>query len=142
VNEKLKDYSEALKGINRLFGRKSLSELNSDETSQLIEQIQHTTQLTTKNKNFRIDGFKISYLSALLCSFFPNLIPIIDRRILYGIGLESRIKLNSQKQVINMIELYPDLIKQMQILLRSDEETKSIRELDKELFIKKLPHLV
>jgi len=94
INEKLRDYYlEELQEIDKAFNSKKLSELKDDEIKNLIEYVNSISDLTT-NDETKIDGFGVSYLSALLSSYFPELIPIVDRRVL--------IKLKKMKSKLNI----------------------------------------
>lgn len=134
VNLKLEKYSELLKKIDQKFNSKSLVDLSENELNILIQLVENMFELTESSET-KIYGFSISFLSALICAHFPNLIPIIDRRVLNGFGMKN-LKLNSSQQVTNMKDLFPDLIKKMQTILKEANEKKSLRDLDKELFIK------
>ena len=85
-----------------------------------------------------IDGFKSSYASALLHFYFPNLIPILDRRVLQGIGI--KIRTNTQGQVVQIDQYYPQLIDAFYKDL-TEGSGKTLRELDKEYFIKPIPEV-
>lgn len=134
VNLKLEKYSELLKKIDQKFNSKSLVDLSENEFNILIQLVENMFELTESSET-KIYGFSISFLSALICAHFPNLIPIIDRRVLNGFGMKN-LKLNSSQQVTNMKDLFPYLIKKMQTILKEANEKKSLRDLDKELFIK------
>ncbi len=132
VDTKLKEYSKHLEEIDREFGNKQLRELSEEELESLKKKVQSFIQLT-KNRMTAIDGFKSSYASALLHFYFPDLIPILDRRVLNGVGIE--VEKNSQGQVINIEEHYPELIDKFFDYLKKNP-TKSLRDYDKECFTK------
>jgi len=88
VNKKLKKYSEHLMAINQEF-RKYLKDLSSEELESLKNKALSFIRLTLSNST-SIDGFRCSYASALLHSYFPNLIPILDRRVLNGMGIKVK----------------------------------------------------
>jgi len=80
-------------------------------------------------------GFKCSYASALLHFYFPNLVPILDRRVLNGIGI--KVKRNKQGQVVNIERYYSALIDLFHSYLKYNPN-KSLRDYDKENFVKPL----
>ena len=86
--------------------------------------------MTNDNK---IDGFSISYLSALLNVYFPDLLPILDRRVLINFDIVSNGDVNKQGQIIDIERFYDKLIFKMRD--KAILENKSIRQIDKELFI-------
>jgi hypothetical protein len=137
LNIKLKSYSRLLRLIDEKFGKQSLKMLNQVETKSLVNLIMEMVSLTFL-KETNIDGFKSSYLSALLHSFFPMLIPILDRRLLINMGLVQQSDLLSTKQVRKIEVFYPPLIYKMQEVFVNS--TKTLRELDKEYFIIDLPN--
>lgn len=90
VNQKLISYSILLKAIEDAFNLKELSQLSNEEIMELILKVNIICNLTHKDTNTKIDGFSISYLSALLSSYFPNLLPILDRRVLINLNLVTK----------------------------------------------------
>lgn len=136
VNLKLEKYSELLKKIDQQFNSKSLVDLSENDLNTLIQLVKNMFELTGSSET-KIYGFSISFLSALICAHFPNLVPIIDRRVLNGFGMKN-LKLNSSQQVTNMKDLYSELIRGIQTLLKEVNGRKSLRELDYELFIKSM----
>ena len=95
--------------------------------------IKNGTSVVRRDSLFRIDGFGSSYTSALLHFHFPTLIPILDRRVLNGAGINAEI--NAQGQVVDIERYYPELIQYFHRELRNRPEI-DLRALDKELFIK------
>ncbi len=132
MNVKLKKYSECLGNIHNRFDSKRLGELSNGELKVLKEKAHSFVSLTLSDDT-SIDGFKSSYASALLHFYFPNLIPILDRRVLNGAGIHA--KKNSQGQVINIEQYYPNLIDKFYIYLKNNP-IKSLRDYDKECFTK------
>ena len=62
--------------------------------------IKRACDLTKMKTSTKIDGIGVSYLSALLNAYFPNLIPILDRRMLINLKLVKRADLvESTKQI-------------------------------------------
>jgi hypothetical protein len=136
VLQKLKSYSSILSEIEKKFKNKKLSDLDIVELNQLIDLVNSICELTNKKTSTKIDGFSDSYLSALLSAYFPKLIPILDRRILINLNIVKNKDVNKQGQVKNIRSFYPELllkIKELSIL-----KNMEIREIDRELFIKKL----
>lgn len=136
VEQKLTYYSTILKEISSNYGSKSLGDLCHDERVQLKKLITRLCELTKKDCPTKIDGFGASYLSALMSSFFPKLIPILDRRILLNLKLVREDDVSSQGQIKNIEKFYPILIDKMYSICT--KSNKSLREIDKEIFIMKL----
>lgn len=88
--------------------------------------------------NYNINGFKYSYMSALLHAYFPNLLPILDRRILINFDLVFSKDLDSTKQVKKIEQYYGSLVNKFRDILVMND-TKSIRHIDYENFILELP---
>jgi hypothetical protein len=84
----------------------------------------------------KIRGFGPSYASALLHAFFPDVMPVLDRRILNGAGIS--VCLDSQGQVKNIGSHYGQLIDACQKAL-SEDGALSLRQLDKRWFCAELP---
>ena len=136
INKKLKSYSKILQEIDNKFSSKSLCSINSVELKELNILIENICYLTNKDSKVRIDGFSVSYLSALLNAYFTNLIPILDRRILINMNIVSDNDITTQGQIKNIFNFYEILIHRIREL--SVNNKKSIRDLDKEYFIKKI----
>ncbi|MCA4898257.1 MAG: hypothetical protein ACK514_03015 [Bacteroidota bacterium] len=134
---KLKKYSKALREIEAEFSSRNLAELNDKEVKELIEKVKTLCYLTKKNTDSKIDGFSISYLSALANCYFPNLLPILDRRVLINIGIVTRQEIDKQGQIIDIERFYEPLILEMR--KKSSSENKTLRQIDKELFVIKIP---
>jgi hypothetical protein len=133
INLKLKAYSEIIKKVAERFGHRNLRDLNEVELKSLQKFSAEFLTLVKKDSLFCIDGFGSSYASALLHFHFPTLIPILDRRVLNGAGINAEI--NAQGQVIDIERYYPELIQYFHRELQKRPE-KDLRTLDKELFIK------
>ena len=131
ANTKLKKYSEYLNIIHKVFSGKQLKNLSNKELELLKSKARSFICLTLESST-AIDGFKTSYASALLHFYFPNLVPILDRWVLNGVGIDA--KKNTQNQVINIETYYPALIEKFYIHLKANP-TKSLRDYDKENFI-------
>jgi hypothetical protein len=133
IAEKLIAYEQIFKEINLKFNNRNLNNLDNNEITELITFSDNLIKLTDyRNKN-RIDGFSISFLTTLLHFYFPNLYPILDRRVLNGLKLITEADLDTQRQVKNLKDFYSKLI----LEFKQRTENKTIRELDKELFITK-----
>ncbi|GAB1431612.1 hypothetical protein MASR2M29_02370 [Spirochaetota bacterium] len=76
ITQKLEPYSGVLEKIERTFGDRSLSSLSNQETDSLVALCVESFAVLDAN---RIKGFSHSYWSALLCAYFPALLPILDR---------------------------------------------------------------
>ena len=136
IQTKLLPYSNVLSEIAKEFDGKSLEKLNKRELDLLLNLTKKACNLTEKGSRTKIDGFSISYLSALMCSFFPNLIPVLDRRVLINLQLASENDLYKNGQVKDIEQFYPDLIRKMHTECTRLE--KNLRELDEALFSQKL----
>jgi hypothetical protein len=136
IEKKLIAYSDILIRISEKFNNKILSQLKDSEIEELIRLITVICNLTDKKAETRIDGFSVSYLSALLNSYFPTLIPILDRRVLINLSLVSTGDIDKYGQIKNIQRFYAPLVKTFRD--RCKNENLSIREIDKFLFSTKL----
>jgi len=134
LNNKIAAYEKILVDIANSFNGKKLSELSEQETAGLIGLCDKFCALT-QVKETKIRGFGASYASALLAAHFMELIPVLDRRILNGAGIE--VEYDSQKQVKEIAQYYGVLIKSCRSELLKREKL-TLRILDKEWFIKPL----
>ena len=133
INQKLIQYSIGLKEIDKSFHGRKLSDLTDSDIENLIKMLNGIISLTDKDSfHSRIDGFSTSYLSALLNAYFPELIPILDRRLLINLKLVSDSDKDSQGQIKNIKRFYESLIKRISEKVK--ESGKSIREIDREYF--------
>lgn len=132
LDEKLKFYEGCLNSIEQIFGQKNMGLLDQQGVDRLIELCDGFLTLTKSTKS-NIRGFGPSYASALLAAHYPDLIPILDRRVLNGAGIQR--KLNSDKQVKNIEQYYGELIRACWAQLRT-HAGMSLRELDKQWFVK------
>jgi hypothetical protein len=130
IVEKLESYSAILRRINEAFGDRSLCDLSPTEVESLI--VLCLGSFTTLDAN-RIKGFSHSYWSAMLCAFFPSLLPILDRWIVANLDITH--EKDSQGQVKNLQQHNPEVIRRFYKLTIS--EGLSIRELDKRLFVER-----
>lgn len=137
INQKLIHYSDWFKEIDKSFHGRILSDLTDGEIDNLIKMVDEIVKLTDKESTrTKIDGFSSSYLSALLNSHFPDLIPILDRRLLINLVLVTKSDEDSQGQIKNIKSFYGSLIKRFAEIVK--ESGKSIRETDKEYFSKSI----
>ena len=114
----------------------SLNDLLEEGLDRLIVFVLEICELTDKTKSSNIDGFSVSYLSALLNTYFPKIIPILDRRVLINMGLVTNADITKQGQIKNIIKFYKPLIKA--IHLESINTDENIREIDRRFFIIKI----
>lgn len=140
INTKLIQYSVGLRNISDHFNEKSLDILNEDEVELLISKVQVIIDLTKKGSETRIDGFSVSYLSALLNAYFPNLIPILDRRLLSNLEIVTSADRDSQDQIKDIQRFYKSLIIKISEIIKENGET--IREVDRRIFSKHLKNKV
>ena len=136
LNKKLKSYSDIFNQIDNAFQNQTLVQTTDSDFTKLIEFIKSVVQLCQTEKT-AIDGFKSSFLSALLHSYFPELIPILDRRLLINLNLVQLSDLSKGRQVNKIENFYPILIAKIREICKSSNET--IRQIDKKYFIIKLP---
>jgi len=132
VNKKLARYSELLREIDSKLGTKTLQELAREELTWLKDKARSFVCLTLDDET-AIDGFKVGNASALLHFFFPELVPILDRRVLNGACIEA--KLTKEGQVIDIEKYYPALVQNFYDHLRN-HPSKSLRDYDRECFVK------
>lgn len=136
IAHKLVSYSKKLVAIHDLFRDKSLKNLSDYEINLLNELIGSICDLTLKSKETKIDGFSVSYLSAMLNAYFPVLIPILDRRVLINLKLVSNSDIDSYGQIKHIRRFYSPLVKEVANLSRVED--KEVREIDKILFTTRL----
>ena len=133
ITEKLVVYGQLFKEINERFYNKNLNNLDDNEITELITFSEKLIRLTDYKSEKKIDGFSVTFLTALLHFYFPNLYPILDRRVLNGLKLITETDLDKQGQVKKLKDFYSKLI----LEFKKRTRTQTIRELDKELFITK-----
>jgi hypothetical protein len=121
---KLKKLSEKLKNFHKTFNGKSLPQISKSDLQKLIKQAQDFIKF---DKIVKINGFGPSFASALLHFHFPELIPILDKRVLKGAGIASIT--NSNK----LPSYFPGLIKYFRKKVNGKIK---IRDIDKKLFSK------
>jgi hypothetical protein len=133
---KLQQYEQALRTASKdsAFSR-ALSDLDDQDYLEAREQIVAFAALS-RRAEARINGFGVSFSSALLHFYFPRLVPILDRRAVNGANLKG-IEVDAQDQVTNLLQLYPALVDCFRITLRENAEL-TLRELDRYLFSQEL----
>jgi len=136
IDNKLTKYSKILVEIKDKFSGKDLEHLSDNEINELTILVTSICNLTHKTTLTKIDGFSVSYLSALLNSYFPKLVPILDRRVLINLSLVKLTDIDKYGQIKNIQRFYDPLMKKFAEL--SKKEQLSIREIDKYLFTTKL----
>lgn len=135
IKKRLKSYSDVLEKLLEVFGATSLAELNERETKTLVADCGRFLRLTRIRSTY-IRGLGPSYASALLAAHFPTLVPVLDRRIINGLGLTA--DRDSQGQVRRIEKHYPEVIRAFRRRLRAGE-ANDVRELDRVLFAVPLP---
>ena len=130
LDNKLSVYSRQLAVIGRFLGDKSLNSLTVDELAQLKSLASDFLMLTV-NDETAVRGFRSSYASALLAGYFPNVLPVLDRRVLQT--AQIKYDEDSQGQAKRIYLHYPELIGKCYEALRASPGT-TLRELDKKLF--------
>jgi hypothetical protein len=136
VNDKLVYYSTILDRIFAQFGKRNLIDLDDKEIIQLSCLVDEAFDLTYKTTYTKIDGFSDSYVTALLHFHFPELIPILDRRLLNNLNLLTDIDIDSYGQVKNIRRFFRKVVTEFR--RRCLISKQSIRELDKEIFSRKI----
>lgn len=133
---KLQQYEQALRAASKdsSFSR-SLRGLDDHEFEKVKQAIVAFVALAQRPEA-RINGFGVSFSSALLHFYFPSLVPILDRRAVNGANLKG-IEVDSQDQVSNLLQLYPALMDYFRSKLCEDPKL-SLRELDRHLFSREL----
>lgn len=112
----------------------TLSSMSEAEFEVVKKKIVNFASIS-EDEDARISGFGASFASALLHFYFPLVVPILDRRVLNGSGIDG---VKIQKGVVsNFLDLYPELIVNFRKRLL-DNRGITLRELDLELFQKKL----
>lgn len=117
--------------------KQSLGHLKEDEYARAERRMVEFAGLGNSGSE-SISGFGVSFSSALLHFYFPELVPILDRRVLCGAGIA--VQLDKQGQVKNLLGWYPSLIKYFRDRLKSDPQL-TLRALDRSLFVEQMPRL-
>lgn len=136
VDKKLSDfYQPLLNAIKESYCKSKLQDLSSDELAELSNLAKQFV-LLTKEADPKIRGFGVSYASALLAMNFSDLLPVLDRRVLAGAGIEEGLAAMRKTggQVKHIEAHYPELLKRMRKELKSDGNL-TLRELDRKWFV-------
>jgi hypothetical protein len=136
LEDKLKAYNACLLGIAEGFKEKHLRDLKDPQVLKLCDQAFDFLQLTLSNAT-KIDGFGPSYASALLNIYFPDLLPILDRRVLLAAGA-PHVQVNSQRQIRKIEQHYSWLIQETHRRLKRNTKL-TMSQLDFDLFSTELP---
>jgi len=136
--EKIKKYEGEIRELQSLLGsQNSLGGLDESDFIKIKPKIVAFSSMATI-ENTRIKGFGPSFSSALLHFYFPNIVPILDRRALNGAGI-SGLDVNNQGQVTNMMDKYPELINYFRKRMKGNIKIE-LRDIDQELFRIPLGH--
>ena len=129
-----KYYQPQLKAIKDSFGFIKLQELTPAQYEELSRLATEFVKLT-KDTDSKIRGFGVSWASALLALNFPDLLPVLDRRVLAGAGIKEGIEAMNKKggQVKNIETHYPQLLKRLSLSLNRNEAL-TLRQLDRKWF--------
>jgi len=133
---KLQHYEKALRtASNDCTFSRALSDLEDGDYLKVREKIVAFAALSQRPEA-RINGFGVSFSSALLHFYFPRLVPILDRRAVNGANLKG-IEVDAQDQVTNLLQSYPALIDYFRLKLTENGKL-TLRELDRDLFSQEL----
>jgi hypothetical protein len=136
LTEKLAKYSQVLRTMHRTISGRKLTELSDVEFEDVKKMALNCFALTEKGSKYQISGFGPSYASALISAYFPDVVPVIDRRILNGAEIGG-VKLNLQGQVKNIASYFSPLFDRCRAVLL--DSSVSLRELDRQWFVRPLP---
>jgi len=131
LKEKLQSYSKILSEIGDKFAEDKLGNLPDDSFCHLLQFASSFCELT-KSSETKIDGFGPSFASALLNAYFPNLLPILDKRGLNGASIKG-VETSNEGQVKSIESHYQDLIRYFRGRLQQDE-TISLEQIDENIF--------
>jgi hypothetical protein len=142
LSPKLKAYTIGLNFIHKKFKTRSLVSLNQSELDYFCGLANVFIQLASKKSqpNTHIDGFGESFASALLHFHFPELAPILDKRVLNGAGVPGLL-VDKYNNVRNLSGLYGALIYKSHSILKmhhSHGKKWTLARLDQDLFCRKL----
>lgn len=130
VENKLLYHSDLMKSIDEKIHPLKLGKLDDKQFYSLLNYVDKIIDLT-KEPITSIKGFGISHFSALYHAHFPDLIPILDRRLLYNSKI---ISYNSKSGPIKNIEnYYSKLIEWTR--QESCKDGMGLRQIDKKYFI-------
>jgi hypothetical protein len=133
---KLQPYEKAIRlcAVDPAFGLTLASIPNQDygRVRDLMVSFSGLPELPASD----INGFGCSFASALLHFYFPEAVPILDKRALNGAGIQG-LQVDKYNNVLNLLELYPALIDACRTQLQQRPRS-TLRQLDRALFIQKL----
>jgi len=137
LDGKLKPYEEALRRLDgsKLFSEKNLGTIDEKDYTRVRNVIVAFAAMP-EVPEYDISGFGSSFASALLHFYFPNIVPILDKRAINGCGIQG-LNVDASNNVTNLLELYPDLVDQFRERLRENPRL-SLRELDYHFFSQEL----
>lgn len=139
VIKNLKAYSKILQEIENEFPNADLRKLDKNRIDKLIAQVQKLFDLSKKKTETHIDGFSVSYISALAHFYFPDLIPILDRRVLNGLDIIGEDDYNNQKQVKDLASHFKRLVEDLHAELKEESnDNVTLRDLDEKDFAVKI----
>lgn len=131
INQKLKKYASVLDEIESRFGEKA--NIKTLDDSQLSNLKSFGVEFISLEDNieFKIKGLSTSFCTTILHFHFPNLYPIMDRRVLINseIVTSKEKEVDTQGQVIKMKAYYERLIDKVR-----DSDFKTINDFDKHFF--------
>jgi hypothetical protein len=130
LRDKLVRYERGLAEIASQFDGLSLGKLDKQTVEVLSRQATEFIR-PLKPRQLNISGFGPSYASALLSAHFPDLLPVIDRRILNGAGIKVDIDSSGQVKVIE--QHYTTLLRACWLVLKKEPQLV-LRELDRRWF--------
>lgn len=142
ITEKLERYSDYLQRIDFGFGKRFLSDIQEcDDLDMLVLLAIEFMKLTDEPKA-KISGFRSSYASAMLCAYFPEILPILDHRAINGAQIPANWKKNGSRWEIkdideNYQEYYELLFYRVHAIAKKNPGL-SLREIDFNLFIKEM----
>lgn len=131
VEQLLIAYANKLREINQNWGNQALGQLDQGQVHSLSDQLCSFIEMT-EAPDTKITGFGVSWATALLALQFPDLAPIMDRRVLKQLKLDPIQTYKSAGRLAYNSDLYRKLLVRMHQELKS--KGKSLREMDKFLF--------
>lgn len=102
IELKLKSYEDILKEIDKFFSSKKLCQTTEKELTKIIDFSKRLIEFSVSKGENKIDGFSVSYITTLLHFYFPDLYPILDRRVLNGLKLITEKDIDKLGQVKNI----------------------------------------
>ena len=91
---KLSRYSRQLFVLGKLVADRDLRQM-FQTVEQLSAEASAFLRLTEQDET-TISGFRASYASALLAAYFPQALPVIDRQVLRGAGIDHDVAAGGQ----------------------------------------------